>query len=66
MIHDGAEALGGWIWTTWMPILARLPEECRADFIAAVVARYLRAHPLDGEGRSHVAMMRLEVEAEAV
>jgi trans-aconitate methyltransferase/uncharacterized OsmC-like protein len=65
MIHEGAEALGAWIRTTWMPILGRLPEACRADFIAAVVAHYLRTHPLDAQGRTHVAMMRLEVEAEA-
>ncbi len=66
MIHGGAEALGAWIRTTWMPILGRLPEGRRANFIAAVVARYLRAHPPDAQGRTHVAMVRLEVEAEAV
>ena len=65
MIHEGPEALGAWIRTTWMPILGRLPEACRADFIAAVVARYLRTNPPDAQGRTHVAMMRLEVEAEA-
>ena len=65
MIHEGPEALGVWIRTTWMPILGRLPEACRADFIAAVVARYLRTNPPDAQGRTHVAMMRLEVEAEA-
>src|SRR6266568_108225 len=65
MIHEGAEALGGWIRTTWMPILGRLPEAHRVDFIAAVVAHYLRTHPPDAQGRTHVAMMRLEVEAEA-
>jgi len=66
MVHEGPRALAGWIRTTWMPILCRLPEACRDDFIAAVLARYLRTHAPDGQGRTHVAMMRLEVEAEAV
>ncbi len=65
MIHDGPEALGGWIRTTWLPILGKLPERDRAAFIGAVVGRYLRAHPPDGQGRTHVAIMRLDVEAEA-
>jgi trans-aconitate methyltransferase/uncharacterized OsmC-like protein len=66
MIHDAAEALSGWIRTTWLPILAKLPERDRSAFIDAVVGRYLGAHPPDERGRTHVAMTRLEIEAEAV
>ena len=66
MVHEGPEALEGWVRTTWMPVLRRLPEALQADFIAAVVARHLRARPPDAQGRTHVAMVRLEVEAEAV
>jgi len=66
MIHEGPEAVVGWIRTTWMPILSRLPEADRADFIAAVVARYQRDHPVDARGRTHVAAVRLEIEAAAV
>jgi trans-aconitate 2-methyltransferase len=66
MIHEGREAVVGWIRTTWMPVLDRLPEAARADFIAQVVTRYQRDHPADARGRTHVAAVRLEIEAEAV
>ncbi len=66
MVHDGPEGLAGWMRTTWMPVLARVPAERRAEFIRAVVDRYLRIRPLDERGRTHVPMVRLEVEAVAV
>jgi trans-aconitate 2-methyltransferase len=66
MMHEGPEAVVGWIRTTWMPVLDRLPEARRTDFIAAVVARYQRDHPADARGRTRVAAVRLEVEAEAI
>jgi len=66
MVHDGPDGLAGWMRTTWMPVLQRLPDALRPAFIAAVVERYLRAHPPDAQGRTHVAMVRLEVEAEAI
>jgi hypothetical protein len=40
-----------------------LPESSRQDFVEEVARRYLERFPLDAEGRSHVRMMRLEVEA---
>lgn len=63
MKQTGAEGLAGWIRTTWLPYIERVPEERRADFVAAIVARYVEAHPCDAEGLVHVAMTRLEVEA---
>jgi len=66
MVHDGPAQLGDWARTTWMPILDRLPDERRLPFIEEVVGRYLRAHPVDAQGRTHVAMVRLEVKAVAV
>jgi len=65
MVHEGREAFQGWMRTTWMPVLARLPEEGRADFLDEVTDRYLEAHPPDAAGCSRVAMVRLEVEAVA-
>ena len=36
----------------------------RDEFIAAVTQRYLAKHPTDREGRVHVRMVRLEIDAE--
>ncbi|HVO18455.1 MAG TPA: methyltransferase domain-containing protein [Anaeromyxobacter sp.] len=66
MVHDGRAGFQGWMRTTWMPVLHRLPEEGRADFLEEVSDRYLEAHRPDAQGRTRVAMVRLEVEAVAV
>ena len=59
----GKAGLAGWIRTTWLPYTGRLPAELRDDFIAEIVDRYVKTHPLDDAGFVHVAMVRLEVEA---
>lgn len=61
--HAGAEALSGWLRTTWLPYLTRLPAAERADFVAALVAAYLHHVPTDAAGRIPVEMVRLEVVA---
>jgi trans-aconitate methyltransferase len=63
MVHDGPDGLAGWIRTTWMPYTQRLPEGLREQFVADLVSEYLRGHPADSSGRTHVQMIRLEVEA---
>jgi trans-aconitate 2-methyltransferase len=63
MTHAGREGLAGWVRTTWMPYTQRVPEEVREAFVNGFVDAYLLAHPLDAAGRSHVKMVRLEVEA---
>lgn len=63
MIHAGREGLAGWIRSTWIPFTARVPENRRETFVAECVDAYLSEHPLDDAGRSHVRMIRLEVEA---
>lgn len=63
MVHDGKEGLSGWIRTTWLPYTQRIPEAQRDAFIDLVASAYLERVPLDAEGRAHVAMVRLEVEA---
>jgi trans-aconitate methyltransferase len=65
MTHPTVERFAGWFRTTWLPWLECVPQAQREPFIAAVVERYLAAHPADGAGRIHVAMVRLEVEATA-
>lgn len=64
MSYDNREGLAGWIRTTWMPYLERIPEGRREEFIEALMDTYIKKHPLDGQGRVHVEMVRLEVEAQ--
>jgi trans-aconitate 2-methyltransferase len=63
MVHAGADELAGWLRTTWMPYVQRVPPELRERFIEAVLREYLRGHPPDAGGRVHLKMVRLEVEA---
>jgi trans-aconitate 2-methyltransferase len=63
MIHDGPDGLAGWIRTTWLPYIHRLPEELRERFINEFVSQYLDHNPPDESGHTHVDMIRLEVEA---
>lgn len=62
MVHT-KESFAAWIRTTWLPYTHRVAETNRAALVADVVARYLEAHPPDADGKVHVAMMRIEVEA---
>jgi trans-aconitate 2-methyltransferase len=64
MVHPDREALTAWIRTTWLPYTQRLPELMQPAFIGDLVERYLDRHPADDDGTIHVAMVRLEVEAE--
>jgi trans-aconitate 2-methyltransferase len=63
MVHENRQALGGWIRTTWLPFLERLPGCKREEFITELEERYLAFCSPDQEGRTHVKMVRLEVEA---
>lgn len=60
------EGLKGWIRTTWLPFTSRVPEECRDKFIEEIVTEYIRRTPLDAAGKTHVAMVRLEVAANKI
>lgn len=63
MEHDGESGLAGWIRTTWMPFTERIPEDQRDQFINELISAYIHQVPLDTNGKAHVAMVRLEVEA---
>jgi trans-aconitate methyltransferase len=63
MQFNGAEGLAGWVRTTWLPFIDKLPIELRAKFIQEIVNRYLKKHPTDATGTVHVGMMRIEIEA---
>ncbi|ESS71439.1 putative methyltransferase 235L [Methyloglobulus morosus KoM1] len=64
MTHDGKSGLEGWIRTTWLPYTLRIPTEKREAFIEEVSSNYLGKVPLDAEGKAHVAMVQIEVEAD--
>jgi trans-aconitate methyltransferase len=64
MAHDGPEGLKGWVRTTWLPYTERLDEADRDRFIEELARSYLEIEPLDAQGKAHVAMVRLEVEAQ--
>lgn len=63
MVHQNRYELEGWIRTTWLPFLERLPDCKKEEFITELADRYLAFHPPDTDGRTHVKMVRLEVEA---
>jgi len=61
--YAGAKGFAAWLRTTWMPYVQRVPDDQREEFIAAVVQRYLAKHPIGSDGKVHVKMVRLEIEA---
>lgn len=63
MVHQGKEELKGWLRTVFLPYTERLPEALREDLIEEIAVTYIGRHPPDKEGRVHVQMIRLEVEA---
>lgn len=66
MMHDGKSGLEGWIRTTWLPYTERIPKEMRDEFIEEVSSKYLDKVPLAADGKAHVAMVMIEVEAEKI
>ena len=62
--YPGGDGFAAWLRTTWIPYVQRVPEGEREEFIAAVTQRYVARHPVDHEGKVHVRMVRLEIEAE--
>lgn len=63
MVHKDTEGLKGWLRTTWFPYTDQLPDGLKEDFLNTIVEKYASAYPPDTEGRTHVKMVRLEVEA---
>ncbi|HOI14446.1 MAG TPA: methyltransferase domain-containing protein [Methanoculleus sp.] len=62
MTFDLPDDLMGWVRTTWLLYLDRFPEEVRPAFVAELASRYVERHP-SPDGRIHVPMVRLEIEA---
>jgi trans-aconitate methyltransferase len=64
MQHNHQADLEAWIRTTWLPYTERVPKEKREAFIHHFASRYIENNPRDKDNIIHVAMVRLEVEAE--
>jgi trans-aconitate methyltransferase len=62
-VYAGRDGFAAWLRTTWLPYTQRVPENLREEFIAAVTDRYVARHPSDADGRVHVRMVRLEIDA---
>ena len=62
-VFNGCESFATWLRTTWLPYIQRVPGDLREEFIAAVTERYVAKHPPDTDGRVHVRMVRLEIDA---
>jgi trans-aconitate methyltransferase len=61
--YEGANGFATWLRTTWIPYVQRVPENLREEFIEAVTQRYVAKHPTDADGKVHVKMVRLEIDA---
>ncbi|MGH7953981.1 MAG: class I SAM-dependent methyltransferase [Limisphaerales bacterium] len=61
--YAGVNGFAAWLRTTWIPYVQRVPANLREEFIAAVTQRYVAKHPPDAEGKVHVKMVRLEIDA---
>jgi trans-aconitate methyltransferase len=59
----GVEGMTGWIRSTWLPYVDRVPLSDRDNFAAEVAEAYVAQHPPDAADVVHVAMVRLEVMA---
>ena len=62
-VYEGRAGFAAWLRSTWLPYTQRVPENLREEFIAAVTDRYVAEHPPDADGRVHVRMVRLEIDA---
>ncbi len=63
MSYADENGLAGWIRTTWLPYLERVPADMREKFIKEIVNIYCERYQPDSEGKIHVEMVRLEIEA---
>jgi len=63
MVHESVDAFSGWLKTTWFPFIEQLPQQLQEEFVQKWVAQYMLTFPQESDGKVHVEMIRLEVEA---
>ncbi len=61
--YAGRDGFAAWLRATWLPYVQRVPESLREEFIVSVTNRYATKHPPDTNGKVHVRMVRLEIDA---
>jgi len=61
--QTGVVGMAGWLRSTWLPYVERVPAAERDEFALEAAQAYVADHPADAGGVVHVAMVRLEVEA---
>jgi trans-aconitate 2-methyltransferase len=63
MSHEGPGAMLGWMRATWFSAVSKAPEDMRERLLHEILTEFLAENPSDVRGRTHVRMVRLEVEA---
>jgi trans-aconitate 2-methyltransferase len=64
MVHTDRESFAGWVRTTWLPYLERVPVSLQPAFVKALYDMCCTLSPPDSQGALHIRMVRLEAEAE--
>lgn len=64
MDHIDRESFAGWVRTTWLPYLERVPVSLQPAFVNALYDMCCTLSPPDNQGALHIRMVRLEAEAE--
>lgn len=64
MSYQNRDGLAGWIRTTWLSYIDRIPVHRKDEFISQIVDTYIKEFPPNNNGAVCVEMVRLEVEAE--
>ena len=62
LILPGKTGLEGFIRTTWISVIERIPEWIKPQFISVISDKYLERHPLE-DGLAVIEMAVLDVEA---
>jgi len=63
MVHANPDAMLDWMRSTWFSVVEPAPENLREQLLTEIRDAYLADWPPDIRGRTHVGMVRLEVEA---
>lgn len=61
--HDSPDAMMAWLEKVFIPYLELIPKAKRRHFLNELIEKYVEHHPVDEHGRTHLQMVRLEVEA---
>lgn len=64
MVHTDRESFAGWVRTTWLPYLDRVPIALQPAFINTLYDMCCSLSLPDNQGALHIRMVRLEAEAE--